>query len=467
MEKKNKQALKLVTFLGLGFLIGLFLRVPSRMNLNMATSTGSNLSLFDSVYQTISEYWVNTTDEEINLEIAAVEGFVNNLGDPHTTYMSQETLENFTTSVDGSFAGIGVSFSMTDGGGKISSIIQETPAQEAGLQPLDIITHIDGVSIDGYTAEEVKEIVRGKEGTSVKVTVLRDGESLDFNIVRRKIDSSVTWEIREDKIGYLDINTFGNLTDQSIEKALKYFKANNIEIIAIDLRDNSGGYLSSVQNILGLFLEKGKLLFSIQEKEGPAIEYKSINDTTYTFKQGYILMNGNTASASEVMAGCLSEQLGYQMIGKTSYGKGTAQTQMMLSDMTSIKYTYAKWLVPSGKCINGIGLEPDIMIDDLEINDFYVIQFDEVESIEYDSVSMDVANMQKMLSVLGYHDGREDGYFDEATKTALQAFEYDNDLESDGALNKDDYLHLEQALVSHFNDLLNDASYQRLLEEVR
>jgi len=290
---------------------------------------------------------------------------------------------------------------------------------------------------------------------------------MTFDITRKKIDSSVTYEIREDNIGYLDINTFGTMTDQSIEKALKYFKANQIDTLVIDLRDNTGGYLSSVQNVLSLFLKEGTVLFSIQEKNQKPIEFKSLNSNNYVFKQGYILTNGNTASASEVMAGALSEQLDYTLVGKTTYGKGTAQTQVMLTDLTSFKYTYAKWLLPSGNCVNGVGLAPDVLIDELELNDFFVLDFEEIDSLHYDLVGAHVADMQLMLETIGYEPGRTDGYFDRNTENALKDFEADHDLVVDGKLVKEDYTYLEQALVSHFSDLENDAAYQYILQETR
>ena len=466
-NNKTKHVLQLALVLIVGLLIGLFMRINLHTNIPLLTNGGKLNTMFDGVYSIIEENWVNTSEEDVDLQTAAISGFLNQLPDPHTTYFSQEDLETFTSTVDGSFAGIGVTFSMKQAGGYISSVMQETPASEAGLEPGDLIIEVDGTSIEGMTASEVKELVGGKEGTNVEIGILRNNVKKYFSITRRRIDSSVTYEIREDKIGYLDINTFGTMTDQSIEKALQYFKSKHIDTLIIDLRDNTGGYLSSVQNVLGLFLKKDTLLFSIQEKTGPAIEYKSLNDTPYLFKQGYILINNNTASASEVMAGALSEQLDYTLVGKTTYGKGTAQTTMMLTDLTSIKYTYAKWLLPSGKCINGVGLEPDVKIDEMELSDYFIINFDEPKTIEFDIVSGDVANMQMMLETIGYNPIRTDGYFDRNTETLLQQFEADHDLTVDGKLSKQDYLELEEALVSYYSDLKHDQWYQYILDEMR
>lgn len=466
-NNKAKHVFQLCSVLIVGLMIGLFIRINFHSNHALVTGNGGVNTMFDGVYSIIEENWVNATGEDVDLQTAAISGFLNQLPDPHTTYFSQEDLETFTSNVDGSFAGIGVTFSMRQSGGYISSVMQETPASEAGLEPGDLIVEVDGTSIEGMTANEVKELVVGKEGTNVEIAVLRDNVKKIFTITRKRIDSSVTYEIREDAIGYLDINTFGTLTDQSIEKALKYFKNNHIDTIVIDLRDNTGGYLSSVQNVLSLFLKKDTLLFSIQEKTGPALQYKSLNDHHYTFNKGYILINNNTASASEVMAGALSEQLDYQLVGKTTYGKGTAQTTMMLTDLTSIKYTYAKWLLPSGNCINGVGLEPDVKIDDLELSDYFIINFDQPKTIAYDVVSSDVASMQLMLETIGYNPIRTDGYFDKNTENLLKQFEEDYDLEIDGKLSKEDYMALEGALVSYYSDLSHDKWYQYILDEVR
>lgn len=477
IEKKNKPSkgakhvLQLAAVLMLGICLGLFARFSSRSN-GIEQSSSTDLSRFQEVYDLISNDWVDANeDSELNLETAAIKGFLENIGDPHTTYFTMEQLKEFTSAVEGSFAGIGVTYSMRENGGLISSVMEETPASEAGLKPGDVFTAVDGTSILGMTSTEVKEMVTGKEGSKVVLTVLRDGQTMDISVVRRKIDSSVTYEKRESEdgivVGYLDINTFGDLTDQSIQKALNFFKENKIETIVIDLRDNTGGYLSSVQNILSLFVEKDTVLFGMQEKTGPVQNYVSLSDENYTFKNGFILVNDQTASASEVMAGALSELLDYKLVGKTTYGKGTAQRQMMLSDMSSFKYTYAKWLLPSGKCINGIGLSPDIEVNAPTLNDFYNIVLEDGQTIELDSVSEQCAQFQEMLNLMGYDTGRSDGYFSEQTRLALEQFEQDHGLNVDGVYDAKDNEELIYALVSYFNQVENDACYQSVLKEMR
>lgn len=460
-----KHILQLVVMLGLGIWLGAFVRFGSRGN--ETSQSGTNLSRFQSVYDVIEDSWVDTNEKPADLETAAIKGFLENIGDPHTMYFTNEQLNDFTSAVEGSFAGIGVTYSMSDDGGHVSSVMEGTPASKVGIQPGDVFTAVDGKSVVGLTTNEVKDLVTGKEGSKVTLTVQRGSETLSFELIREMIDSSVTYEKRDNNIGYLDINTFGNLTDQSVKKALDFFTNNQVETIVIDLRDNTGGYLSSVQAVLSLFVEKGTTLFSMQEKNGPAQPFKALNDSHYTFKQGYILVNGETASASEVMSGALSQILDYQLIGKTTYGKGTAQTQMMLSDMSSIKYTYARWLLPNGQCINGVGLKPDFEIDAPALSDFYNVVLEEDEVLKYDMVSQKVADMQHMLTTLGFDTKRVDGYFDENTQQALMAFEDEHALDVDGVYDVEDNNELISTLINYFADPKHDACYQKVLEEMR
>lgn len=469
-KPSSNHVLRLIGVLFLGICIGFFARLGNRHNKIMNYST-TDLSRFEEVYETISDSWVDASEnKDLNLETAAIDGFLNSIGDPHTTYFTNEELQDFTSAVEGSFAGIGVTYTMRDEGGFISAVLPDTPASQAGLLVGDIIVAVDGTSTQGLTSSEVKKLVVGAEGTKVVITVSRDGGQLDYSVTRKKIDSSVIYDIRDNngkKLGYLDINTFGDMTDQSVAKALQYFKDNDVRDIIIDLRDDTGGYLSSVQNILSLFLPKGTKLFGMQEKEGPAQYYASTNDTNYTFDSGYILVNGETASAAEVMAGVLSELLDYQLVGSTTYGKGTAQRQVMLSDMSSFKFTYAKWLLPSGNCINGIGLEPDIVVDAISLSDFYTITLEDGQTLAYDSVSVQCAQFQQMLTTLGYDTGRDDGYFSEQTQLVLQQFEAAEGLNVDGIYDSSDNTELISAVVRYFNDVNHDACYQRVLEELR
>ena len=206
-------------------------------------------------------------------------------------------------------------------------------------------------------------------------------------------------------------------------------------------------------------------MFTLEEKSGPALEYTSDDSEKYTFRAGYVLVDSQTASASEVMAGCLQQKLGYQLVGTTTYGKGTAQTQRVLTDMSSYKYTYAKWNLPDGTNINGVGLTPDIAVESAHLYDF--MTFELTSPLQYDSVSTEVAYMQMMLNTIGYDCGREDGYFSQETETALRQFESDQGLSVDGAFSQEDNEILQAALVLYLNNKNNDVVYQAAVEEMK
>lgn len=462
MDKKNiKYIIQLIVILILGFCLGFFGNYL--LNLNQTSSYSTGMERFDAVFDVISEAWVDTTSKKQDLETTAIKGFLNELGDPYTTYFSSDELETFTSTIDGSFAGIGVSIFMQEDGAMISSIFPNSPAKKAGMAEGDLIVAVNGNDIVGMKSSEVKDLIVGDEQSEVVVTCLREGKSHTYAMKREIVDTSVNYALRGE-VGYLDINTFGNLTDQSIETALKYFKEHQAKAIVIDLRDNGGGYLNSVQNSLSFFMDEGKTLFSMQEKNREPLVYKATKGTTYHFSKGYVLVNHDTASAAEVMAAALNQNLGYKLVGKQTYGKGVAQTQMMLSDMTSIKYTYAKWLTPEGKCINGVGLTPDIEVKALGLSDFYAVTIK--KDIYVDQVGAEVLAMQSILKGLGYEVDREDGYFSTTTQACLKAFEEDCGLPVDGILSATDFEEMSNVLVNYYHMEEHDAWYQAVLKDM-
>ncbi len=466
MEKKQfRSVIRLVLTFVLGVGVGMLIRFHGSNSLPSQNSTG--LEQFDMVYQTISDNWLDAAgQEDLDLETAAIAGFIDRLGDPHTAYLSNEELESFTSAVDGSFAGIGVTYSMGHEGGVISAVIPDSPAAKAGILPGDILIAVDDQEIKDLSSDEVKALVVGEEGTAVKITVQRNREQLDFQIKRAKVDSSVSYEIRDHNIAFLDINTFGDMTTASIAKALDAFQNSKCQTIVIDLRDNTGGYLSSVTDILGLFVEEGETLFTMEDAKGDVTAYRSEEEQTYHFEHGYILVNQETASAAEVMSGVLQQLKDYRLVGKTTYGKGTAQTQFMMPDLSAVKYTYAKWLLPDGTWINNTGLTPDIEIHADGLNDFYNILFSDGEILTLDSVDAKTMEAQRMLKQLGYDVTRQDGYFDTQTQNALMAFEQDHGLTVDGSFDESDADALISALIAYYNDLSHDVWYQTCLKEL-
>ena len=288
---------------------------------------------------------------------------------------------------------------------------------------------------------------------------------MQVDVTRNNIDSAVKSEIRTNnnkKFGYVQINTFGTTTASDLEAALQSFAEANIDTLVIDLRDNGGGYLVAAQDVLNLFFDEGDLLFQMEYKNGTVEKYEADDSKTYNFINGYILVNGNTASASEVVAGALQEQLGYKLIGDQTYGKGTAQTQKQLSDGSVLKYTYARWMLPSGKWINGEGLTPDYIVENIDTSE---ISTKTIESdLSFDCVDSNVKSLQKGLKILGYDCKREDGYFSNDTVEALKQFESDNNLTVDGIYQDHDKDILLSEILIFVDEPANDYQYKKLLE---
>ena len=352
-------------------------------------------TIYDELYHKITTNILDTTESELPLTERLLEGMVDGIGDIHSTYLTSDAANDFASSIDGSFVGIGVSFSAIKYGGLVLEVFEGSPASKAGLLAGDIITHVEGTSIEGYSSDKVKTVILGEKGTTVSIKVLRDGQYIDYKIQRGSVESSAAHTIKVHegkKVGYIRLTTFGSTTDQLVETALKDFKANNVENICIDLRGNGGGYLTSVVSLLDFFIPKDQLMLTVTYQNQTPIEYKGSNTTKYTFEKGFVLVDEGSASSSEVMTSALSEVLGYRVIGQTTYGKGTVQTQYSLSNGSTLKLTVGKWTTSKGVWINNKGITPDYVIE----SDSSSFTIDKMETTySYDQVDDTIKNMQK------------------------------------------------------------------------
>ncbi len=454
--------LAMVLCLGGGFWLGKEFEEKNKTSLIQGS-----LGKVEEVYHILKNDWLNVSDE-INLDDTLVKAMMEGVNDPYNAAFTKEELESFNNSINKNYEGIGVSINATAGLPVITEVHAGSSAEAAGLQKGDILLEADQQSLSSLTSDEVANKIRGNSGTTVLLKIKRGQEEFEVTVKRAPVDYSATYEIRESngkKFGWLSLMSFGKTTDKEVEKALVYFKSENIDTIAIDLRNNTGGYLNSAKGILDLFLEEGQTEFSVVDKKEQQIIYQSNNPEPYQFVNGYILVNENTASASEVMAGALQELLDYQLVGKKTYGKGVVQDQVTLSDLSVVKYTSSKWLLPSGKNINGEGLEVDIEVDNIDTSHLY--NFEVEETLKVDMVDVRVQQMQMMLKMLGYQVDREDGYFSEKTKEALMEFETQHHLNNDGEFTNEDCVILIKEIVLYINDEANDQQYQTLLSLIK
>jgi len=424
--------------------------------------------LYQEIGTILENYFLDTTDSQLSVAERMAMGMVAALGDPYSSYLSIKQSEELGTSINGNFQGIGVTFRAVDGGAVVLKVYENTPAKKAGLLNGDMITHVQGTAVGGFDAEKIKNMIQGKAGENVKLTILRKGKTFDVEVTRGAVETSVYYEVRKkDQIpfGYLEITTFGETTAADVEKALKTFKKQNIEHLVIDLRDNGGGYLVAAKEILDLFIKEGDVLYKVDSTLGELEVQKASDVAKYSFKHGYILTNGSTASASEVVTACLKAHLHYQTIGEKTFGKGIVQTQKTLSNDSVLKFTYAKWLTPEDQCVQGQGIEADYPVSMKTLDDFAIVSLD--KDYKYDEVHDIIAYMQESLKELGYKVDRQDGYFSKQTEVALKAFEKDHGLSVDGIYSQKDATLLLNALSYHLYQENDDVQYQKVLELIK
>lgn len=447
--------------IGLGSGYALF---HSNVNNNDSTI---NEALMQEALTIIEDRWYDSTDSKTPITQRMISGMIAGLDDPHTMYMSASEMSDFTNTVNGDYEGIGISFLLVNEGAFVTKVYKDTPAEKASLRTGDIIIKADGTSLKGLTIEEIKDKIAGKADTSVEITYIRDSKSYVKTLKRAAFDTDVIYSVKKvnnKTFGYLQIATFGTNTSVQVEEALKVFKNAGAKVIVIDLRDNGGGYLNAAYAILNFLNKEGQTLFMMEDKNGKKETYTDESDHPYTFDQGYVMINGSTASASELLAGSLKETLGYTLVGTTSYGKGTAQLNATLSDSSVIKYTYAKWYTPNGKNIHLKGLAPDIEVKRFDFSSVDISGFK--TTYKYNQVNSHIKTMQLMLKQSGYKVDRTDGYFSKKTRLALMNFEKKNKLSVNGVYDEKDFRRLLAEFSVYYEKLENDTQYKRVVKEL-
>ena len=314
------------------------------------------------VYHNILDTYYEDIDES-DLVDAAIDGMVSSLDDPYSTYMDEETSDSFNQTVEGSYVGIGVTVSANETGEfVIVSVTADSPAEDIGIMVGDIILTIDQQSVSGLSLDEVTSLVKGDEGSKLKMTVLRDGKKIEKTVTRGNVDlvsvDSRVYALNNGNAGYISVHSFAANTYKQFEKELKNIENKNIQFLIIDVRSNPGGYLNQTKKILELFMKKNKVLYQVEFK-GKRTKIKDSTKTSRSYPV-IILINSSSASASEILASSFRDSYSDALLlGDTTYGKGTVQTAYSLSDGSSLKYTTEKWLTPSGNWIDGEGVSPD------------------------------------------------------------------------------------------------------------
>lgn len=328
--------------------------------------------LFGRAFEYVRQQYVDEkTDKEL-IE-AAINGMLRSL-DPHSTYIPASEAQEMRVETDGQFGGLGIEVTMEDGFVKVISPLRDTPAEKAGLQPNDLITHLDGQAVQGMNLSEAVDIMRGLVGTPITLTVFREGmeDTFDVELVRAIIPlRTVRARLEGDgKVGYFHISQFSGTTYDSLKRELEEMEAEHGgEIVGyvMDLRNNPGGLLSQAINISDAFLEKGEILSTRGREQRDVHRYAATPGDLIGGKPLIVLVNGGSASASEIVAGALKDHRRAVILGTTTFGKGSVQTLFDLPGSGVMKITTQRYYTPAGTSIQATGIVPDIIVEQARI----------------------------------------------------------------------------------------------------
>lgn len=341
-----------------GFLIGNVVSFTKKETIS--SSVPSELKEFVDTYNDIVNNYYDKVNKEELID-AGIKGMINYLDDPYATYFDGTSSTNFNQTLEGNYEGIGIEVTLDKNKVKITKVFADTPAKKAGIKVGDYITKVNGESVEGKSLSDVVSLIKNAKNKEVEITITRDNQEKTMKVTRTTVDmpytSSKVYEENGKKIGYLKIEMFSNNITKQVKKELESLKKKNIDKLVIDVRDNPGGYLTQVTEILSLFMTKKDVIYQLQTKNNKEKVYGTSSKATYNYPV-VVLINENSASASEILASAFKETYNAEIVGVNSYGKGTVQKTGDLNNGDTIKYTVQKWLTPKGNWINEKGVTP-------------------------------------------------------------------------------------------------------------
>ncbi|WKA57130.1 S41 family peptidase [Planococcus shenhongbingii] len=398
-----------------------------------------------AAYDQVQQEYYEEVDTNVLIN-GAINGMVESLGDPYSDYMNEEEAAQFTQGISSSFQGIGAEIQERNGFINIVSPIKNSPAEKAGLKPGDKILKVDGESIQGFSATEAVMLIRGEKGTEVTLTIQRGemAEPLEVKITRDEIPIETVYaEMIGDGVAHIQITSFSENTSDELLKAISDMEAKGMKAMVMDVRQNPGGLLTTALDISNLFIEEGKEMFEVQAKgEEPEIYMSS--PSTKVKVPVTLLIDGGSASASEILAGAMSESADIKLVGEKTFGKGTVQTANDLADGSNLKFTTAKWLTPDGNWIHEKGIVPDVEVAYPEYASLPVL--DSSLELKDGTISEQVKVAEQMLVALGYKVGKVDGVYEEDMTEAVEQFQEEQELEATGIVTGDTTFAIMKAL---------------------
>ena len=436
--------------------------------LTIGTSAGfsaSDMELTEWIRDYVkANYYLEVEDTQ--LELGARKGMLQAL-DPYSVYYTKDEMDYFMQSLSNTYEGVGMVLEQSGSFVKVVKVIPDSPASKAGILADDLIVSVDGESIRGMALEVVVSKIKGIAGTKVELGVERTGRSgeLSFTLVRQRIVmQSVSYKILDLKIGYIKLEDFSETADDKVREIVSNFKTLGIQAIVVDLRGNPGGYLNSAVDIADTLLPEGAEIVTV--------DYRREEDVTeIALRKGFegkiaVLVDGKSASASEIVAGALKGRNNVRVFGETTYGKGLVQELVRFEEGDGLKLTIAEYYGPRSLKIQGKGVVPDVEVKTVkpDLTPFNtLIPFIYTKPLKPGMTGLDVFALQQRLHILGY-TLKPSGSYDLATQNALKAYESLKKLNSDGVLDEIVKKSIDRAIFERYNQVMADQPLQESLE---
>lgn len=333
----------------------------------LAADQDQSRKTVDEVFEYILKYHKDNPKVQQLVE-GAIWGMIDTLEDPYTVYLAEDEVDQFVDAVNGNYQGVGIYMETQSDYPRVLEVFPDSPASEGGVLPGDIITGVDGKNIKGLSLNEIVGFIKGNEGTSVELTIARDGQEIVLKLKRAALTvSSVSSRVMGNSTGYIAVKTFGSNTAGEFKKALDGLAEQNITGLVVDLRDNPGGFLNAAAEMAELFLKPGDLIVRTIYNDGTGEDYVTEkNDDKVQFPV-VLLVNQFSASASEVFAGALQDHGAAKLVGDNTFGKGVVQKVIPLEQGGALKLTMAEYTTPSGRHLNNIGIKPDYTVTTAEL----------------------------------------------------------------------------------------------------
>lgn len=435
----------------------------SELDTQYSSDNFDELSVIDKLYAILMSTYYEEVESEVLIE-GALEGMAGAVNDPYTEYLDEVESSSFEEDISGSFQGIGAEV-MKDGEYvRIVSPIANSPAEQAGLQPNDLISEVDGESVADLTINEAVSLIRGPEGTDVELLIIRGEDQFAITLTRAEIPvETVFYEADEadPTIGYVNIVNFNVPTYEETVTAIQELQNQGVTKIVFDVRGNPGGLLTSAIQISNIFVPNGEPLMMTEYREDSEPTVYTASEEYGTFKyegEAVLLVNEGSASASEILAGAM-RSVDIPIYGTTSFGKGTVQSVLSLRENDEVKFTSGKWLTADGEWINETGIVPDVEVDLPEYAQLFIVTTN--SSLEMGQASTEVNNLKSVLKALDYTVS-EGNLFDDSVTAAIESFQTDNNLTVNGEIDSDTARELTDALRTKIEE--NDTQLDAALE---